>query len=135
MNLLFIFFAIPLATIILSIVLQRILKSPILVALTFLAIYIIVFFILDILGILDLGTGLVATIIYTIIAFITAFLVCRFCNNNNNSDEDDDDDNCLNCGCNRGIQGNSNIDLDRVNQNILNNSVRNNRRIYSRRRF
>ena len=135
MTSLFIFFAIPLATIILSIVLQKALRNPILVALTFFSIFLIVAFILDLLGIVDLGTGLIAAIIYTIIAFITAFLICRFCNNNNNSDEDDEDNNCLNCGCNRELQANSNINLDVVNQNMLNNSIRSSRRIYGRRRF
>ena len=41
---LFIFFALPLATILLSIVFQKILRSPILVAITFFAIYLIVAF-------------------------------------------------------------------------------------------
>ena len=44
MNILLLFFALPIATIILSIVLQKILKCPILVAATFFAIYLIVAF-------------------------------------------------------------------------------------------
>lgn len=79
MNLL-IFFALPLATILLAIVLQKQLKSPILVGITFFAVYIIVAFILSIIGIVDLGPALVAAIIYTIIAFITAYIVMIICN-------------------------------------------------------
>lgn len=78
MNLL-IFFALPLATILSSIVLQKVLKSPILVALTFFAIYLIVAFIISLIGIVDLGTALIAAIIYAIIAFITAYIVMIIC--------------------------------------------------------
>ena len=74
MNLL-IFFAIPLATILLAIVFQKVVKSPILVAIAFFAVYLITAFILSLLGIVDLGTALVATIIYTIIAYLTALIV------------------------------------------------------------
>ena len=68
MNLL-IYFALPLATILLAIVLQKILRSPILVSITFFAIYLIVAFAAfsD-----DLAPALVATIIYSLLAFITA---------------------------------------------------------------
>lgn len=120
MILLLIFFALPIATILLSIVLQRILRCPILVAITFFAIFLVVAFVLDILGILDLGTALIATLIYTFLAFITAFIVCLLsrndnslirnclcCNNddnsNNNSNNISDEDNGSNCGCNRSI--------------------------------
>ena len=94
---LFIFFALPLATILLAIVLQKILRSPILVASTFFAIYLIVAFA----AFSDtLAEALVAAIIYSIIAYITAYIVMiicrlkhRFCNcsrgeNNNTSSSD-----------------------------------------------
>lgn len=94
---LFIFFALPLATILLAIVLQKILRSPILVAITFFAIYLIVAFA----AFSDtLAEALVAAIIYSIIAYITAYIVMiicrfkhRFCNcsrgeNNNTSSSD-----------------------------------------------
>lgn len=73
---LFIFFALPLATILLSIVFQKILRSPILVAITFFAIYLIVAFTIfsD-----TLAEALIAVIIYTIIAYITAYLVMLIC--------------------------------------------------------
>ena len=75
---LFIFFALPLATILLAIVFQKILRSPILVAITFFAIYLIVAFA----AFSDtLAEAIIAAIIYTIIAYITAYIVmiiCRF---------------------------------------------------------
>ena len=73
---LFVFFALPLATILLAIVLQKILRSPILVAITFFAIFLIVSFAAfsDV-----LAEALIATIIYTIIAFITAAIVMIIC--------------------------------------------------------
>ena len=75
MNLL-IFFALPLATILLAIVFQKVLRCPILVAITFFAIYLIILFALFAAGVItDLAEGLIAVIIYTIIAFITAWLV------------------------------------------------------------
>ena len=105
---LLIFFALPLATILLAIVLQKVLHRPILVAITFFAIYLIVLFVLFAEEfIVDLGAGLIAIIVYTILAFITAYIVkliraiCeRFFNNR-------DSCNCWNnhrenpCGCPR----------------------------------
>ena len=73
---LFIFFVLPLATILLAIVLQRILRNPILVAITFFAIYLIVAFT----SFSDtLAEALIATIIYTVIAYITAYIVMIIC--------------------------------------------------------
>ena len=75
MNLL-IFFALPLATILLAIVFQKVLKCPILVTITFFAIYLIILFALYAAGVItNLAEGLIAEIIYTIIAFKTAWLV------------------------------------------------------------
>ena len=73
---LFIFFALPLATILLAIVFQKILRSPILVAITFYAIYLIVAFVefSD-----TLAEAIIAAIIYTIIAYITAYIVMIIC--------------------------------------------------------
>ena len=83
MNTLLIFFALPVATIILAIVLQKILKCPLLVAGTFFAIFLIVTF-----AAFD-ASFLVFAIIYTILAYITAVLtklICKlidtFCNQN-----------------------------------------------------
>ena len=70
MNILLIFFALPIATILLAIVLQKILKSPILVAIIFFAIYLIVTF-----TAFD-SDFLIVAILLTILAYITAVLVC-----------------------------------------------------------
>ena len=70
---LLIFFALPIATIIISIALQKIFKCPFLVTAIIFAIFLVVTFIIDNL------VFLVATIAYTIIAFITAFLTMWFC--------------------------------------------------------
>lgn len=79
MNLLLLFFALPIATIILAIVLEKILRCPFLTAATFFAIYLIVAF-----SLFD-ATFLVFVIAYTILAFLAAFLAENFfrrCNNN-----------------------------------------------------
>lgn len=84
MNSLLIFFALPVATVILAIVLQKILKCPLLVAATFFAIYLIVTF-----AVFDV-CFLVYAILYTILAYVTAVLtkvICKliemFLNQNN----------------------------------------------------
>ena len=84
--LLLIFFALPIAVIIVSIALQRILKSPILVAAIIFSIFIVVTFIVA-----DLNL-LIATIIYTIISYITAIIVCLICRFLRSRDLD-----CFNC--------------------------------------
>ena len=73
MNNLLIFFALPIATIIISIALQKILKCPYLVSAIVFAIFLIVTFIINNLNFL------VATIVYTIVSFITALIVCLAC--------------------------------------------------------
>ena len=74
MDLLLLFFAIPLAVIILSIVLQKILKCPWLVAATFFAIFLIVTFAVG-----DIRL-LIFTVVYTIISYITALIFRAVCN-------------------------------------------------------
>ncbi len=74
MNTLLIFFALPIAVIIISIALQKIFKCPFLVAAIIFAIFLIVTFAIGNL------IYLVATIAYTILAFVTAVLtniICR----------------------------------------------------------
>lgn len=86
--LLLIFFAIPVATIILSAIFETLIRSPLKIAGIAFSIFLIVAFALG--GTVEL---LVAAIIYTILAFITAYLVClfynrdrhHFCNNSNNN--------------------------------------------------
>ena len=78
MNNLLIFFAIPLATIILSVILQKLIKrNPLFVAAIFFAIFLIITF-----AVLDETLwliGLVLTIVYTIISYISALLSKLFC--------------------------------------------------------
>ena len=82
MNTLLLFFALPVATILLAIVVEKILRNPFLTAITFFAIYLIVAF-----AAFD-ATFLIYTIVYTILAFITAIIAefffqrCREQNNN-----------------------------------------------------
>ena len=75
MNTLLIFFAFPIAVIIISAILEKILKNPVAVAALIFAIFLVITF-----AFFD-ETFLIATLIYTIIAFITAiivqFLKCR----------------------------------------------------------
>lgn len=73
MNTLLIFFAFPVATVILAIVLQKVLKNPLLVAGTFFAIYLVITF-----AFFD-ARFLVCAIIYSILAYITAVLSAWIC--------------------------------------------------------
>lgn len=68
MNTLLIFFALPIAVIIISIALQKIFKCPFLVAGIIFAIFLVVTFVIGNL------TFLIATIVYTILSFITAVI-------------------------------------------------------------
>ncbi len=70
MNNLLIFFALPVAVIIISIALQKVLKCPALVAGVIFSIFLIVTFVVNNI------IFLIATIVYTILSFITAYLMC-----------------------------------------------------------
>lgn len=116
-SLLFIFFALPIATILLAIVLQKVLHCPILVAITFFAIYLIVSFALFS---SSLAEALIATIIYTVIALITAILTNTISNLLDNLDERNNSSNSNN-------SNNSNIcstRLGRTGSNAGTNSIR-----------
>ena len=126
MNNLLIFFAIPVATIILSVVLQKVLRSPFLVGATAFAVFLIVTF-----SAFD-ESFLVFAILYTLLALITAIItrfICCLINNSDNpcfrrnaisgegicgnnsivnddNDENDNENGCSNnsgCGCNRSM--------------------------------
>ena len=73
MNILLLAFALPVATILLSIVLQKLLCSPLLVAATFLGVFLIVSF-----TAFD-SSFLVFAILYTILAYVTAVLRRLIC--------------------------------------------------------
>lgn len=124
-TILLIFFALPIAVIIISIALQRILKCPILVSAIIFAIFLVVTFIVSNLNFL------VATIIFTIISYITAVIVCLICRFLRDRDSScfscrglrnrdrEMDYNC--CNCRNSRQGNdSNNELLRISSNCQN---------------
>ena len=117
--LLFVFFVLPLATILLAIVLQKILRSPILVAITFFAIFLIVAFV----AFSDmLAEAIIAVLIYTIIAYITASIVhlikrC-FCSKVNLAS------NLIGVLQNNNIETRSNCSCENDNGNTENNLLR-----------
>lgn len=74
MNMLLLAFALPVATVLLAIVLQKILKSPLLVAATFFAIFLIVTYAAF------NSSFLVFAILYTILSYVTAVLTRLVCN-------------------------------------------------------
>lgn len=100
---LLIFFALPLATIILAIVLQKILKNPLLVAVTFFAIYLIVSFAVATTA--QLVYAIIATIVYSIIAYITALLVKLSCRLRNLFEDRE----CCRCRCNNQDDNGTNL--------------------------
>ena len=120
MNTLLLFFALPVATVLLAIVLQKILKNPILVAITFFAVYLIVAF-----AAFD-ETFLVYAIVYTILAFITAAIVetiCKFikkCLNINHCCSSNSDTESANCVC-CNLE-NINNSLESINDSLNNNN-------------
>ena len=110
MNNLLIFFAFPVATIIFSVALQKILRSPFLVSAVIFAAFLIVTF-----AVFD-ETFLVYAILYALLALITAlltrFICCLIRNSDNpcingNANASDNDDDC-NCGCNCSNDNNEN---------------------------
>lgn len=130
---LFIFFALPLATILLAIVFQKILRSPILVAITFFAIYLIVAFVefSD-----TLAEAIIAAIIYTIIAYITAYIVMiicrlrrRFCHCRREEAE-----NNRRCGCGNNNDNNENAENNLTDETatLSNSNVATSRQYVSR---
>lgn len=104
MNALLIFFALPIAVIIFSIALQKLLKCPALVAAIIFAIFLIVTFIVSNL------IFLVATIVYAILSYITAVIVCLITRLLKNRDK-------WNCSCN--CRRNSNCERQRSNNDLL----------------
>lgn len=98
MNNLLIFFALPIATIIISAILERVIKCPITVAALIFAIFLIVTF-----AISD-TTFLIATLAYTILALITAYIVCLLCNRK------------ITCGCNSCSNNNEDDETETVTE-------------------
>lgn len=151
MTILFVFFVLPLATILLAIVLQKILRNPILVGITFFAVYLIVAFTAFS---ANLAAAIIGAIILSVLAFITAVIIqfiCilrqRFCDNWNNNNTyngrtkccEADDNNepqtisdtrnllRISCNCQNGESNdlltiNSNCNLNNNNDNDSDNS-------------
>ena len=94
MNILLLFFALPISTILLSIVLQKVLKCPALVAITFFAIFLIVAFAAF------NSSFLIFVILYTILAYITAVLTRLICNIIERIRSCNNRENCNNNVCN-----------------------------------
>lgn len=74
MNVLLLFLAFPIATILLAVVLEKVLDSPVLVGMTFFAIYLVITY-----AFFD-SNFLLFAIVYSILAILTAYLV-RFVKN------------------------------------------------------
>lgn len=125
MNTLLLFFALPIATIILAIVLEKILRNPILTALTFFAIYLIVAF-----AAFD-ATFLVYVIVYTLLSFISAYIAevfyrrFRFMCHNNNTNNLGTSDNNNSENNNNNSNNNCNCRRDVVTANLTNNTTGN----------
>ena len=109
MNILLLFFALPVAIIILAVVVEKILRCPILTAATFFAIFLIVAF-----AIFD-ASFLVFVIIYTILAFIAAVIAEIFFRRCNNEDK-----NCCRwCFCNSRTRERNNNAITLSNQDVM----------------
>lgn len=117
MNNLLIFFALPLATIIIAVVLEKIWNNYILVTLFTFAVYLIVAFAVG-----D-STLLVLVIIYTFLAFIAAFLSMLFRKINKRLrclEEAANDENDNHCRCQNNSNAGNTCDTNNCNQ--LNNT-------------
>ena len=117
MNTLLIFFAFPIAVIIFSIVLQKLLHNPFAVAALIFAIFIVITF-----AAFD-ETFLIATLAYTILSFITALLTDRINNSSNNScsfcNQNTDSTTCL-CNALNNVIENNNDNTNNVIDGLLN---------------
>lgn len=96
MNILLIFFAIPVAVIILSIILERYMKCPLSVAGIFFSVFLVVAFSLG--AIIEY---IVATFVYIIISFLTAFLYEAISTRNNCNMQSSSCTLCNSCSQNR----------------------------------
>ena len=94
MNNILLFFVLPISIILLSIVLQKVLKCPTLVAITFFAILFIITYVVD-------SSLLIFAIAYTVLSYITAVLTRLICNIKSRIGSITNDcDNNQNCICN-----------------------------------
>ena len=112
MNNLLIFFAFPIALVIISAILQKALNNPIAVASLVFAIFLVITF-----AFFD-ETFLIAVICYTILSLVTAYIV-KLIHENNNEDNDENSCNCRNV--------NDSINTNTLNSNLYNYGYRFNR--------
>lgn len=122
MNTILLFFVLPISTIILSIVLQKILNCPILVGATFFAIFLIATYAID-------SNLLIFAIAYTILAYVTAIISRVICNiiekiNQCCNQHERNRTGCLKNGCICSNQKSSNDSELCDNANINNNQAR-----------
>lgn len=122
MDNLLIFFAIPLAVIILSSILESFINCPIKVAGIFFSIFIVLAFALG-----ETAELIVAAIVYTVISFITAIIIRYIINRRCNCNFDFSNNcNCFNNSCNSCNYSNNtsniNSDFNLNNLNYLNNT-------------
>ncbi len=127
MNNLLIFFAFPIAVIIFSIVLQKLLHNPFAVASLVFAVFIVITF-----AAFD-QNFLISTLAYTILSFLTAILVNRLKNSNNNMcnfcTQNNDSTTCLCNALNNVIENNNdntNNVIDGLLELLQNNNNNNN---------
>ena len=123
MNTLLIFFAFPIAVIIFSIVLQKLLHNPFAVSSLIFAVFIVITF-----ATFD-QNFLIATLAYTILSFITALLTDRINNSSNNScsfcNQNPDSTTCL-CNALTDALENSNNNTNAVIDGLLDILQKNN---------
>ncbi len=112
MNTLLIFFALPIAVIIFSIILQRIFRCPFIVASIIFAVFLIVAFVI--------GTfeALVAAIAYTLLSLLTAYIVMLLCRINWDEDEENNNCNRRRCCCQNNSNEDNNIITTSINGDI-----------------
>ena len=118
-EMLLIFFALPIAVVIISIALQKIFRCPILVSLIIFAVFLIVTFVIDNI------TFLIAAIAYAILSYVTAFLTCAICRFLNSCNT------CNLCNSSNEAQAINTIsnDLQQLNNNQNNNCGCNNEQV------
>lgn len=119
MNIGLIFFAIPIAVIIFSIALQKVLHSPILVGLIIFAIFLVITFAIN-----DM-TWLILTIVYALIAWITAYIVELICRCYHRFRNFNFQNNSVNANVNVNANSNANFENQGIADTELNAALNN----------
>lgn len=115
-NILLLYFALPIAIIILSIIFETLINCPIKIAgIVFSILLVFTFAVAD-------ETFLIFTILYTILAFIVAWITKQWTNNQNGCGCQNDDDNSCGCGNNALSTASANSCGCSNNANTTNNT-------------